>query len=443
MLFVLVSSLAAAAVAGAHVHRLRTPEVLARRALFANASAWPGFSLVGAVGAAQLAASPAAPRAAIANVTVAWSGVASPQSTDWIAQYCVGAPLPDWGQWSYVTADAGWASGSGRMTFIAVRSTCDIEFRLFRDPSPYTQLGVSNAVSWGPPQAAYQLRVAYGAPPQTAMAVSWTSAAPDAAWLLVGAAPGGPYTLNVSAAPAVTYAAKECCQAPATTEGAGAWTPPGFFHHASVAGLAPNTRYFAVPVQAGVAGDEISFKTAKALAADAAVSFVAYGDMAVSAAPGAVETSLRVSALLDNSPDIDFLVHVGDLGYAEGNVAIWDEWMSYIEPIASRLPYHVSIGNRASCAWRVARVRVSYAATVTRHLAPFLPSQTSTITRLAAKTTRQAQARCFRRLGGTAVRTAAASAACPHRGASPCHRARRGQTACSGTVFRRATCTWP
>jgi hypothetical protein len=34
----------------------------------------------------------------------------------------------------------------------------------------------------------------------------------------------------------------------------------------------------------------------------------------------------------------------GDLGYAEGSTRVWNQWMSYMSPYASRLPYMVSIG---------------------------------------------------------------------------------------------------
>lgn len=336
-----LAAAAALACAGsqAHTHRLRNPAVAARRAAFVGAPASAGAVLAGAT----LSATPARPTSAITNLTVTWSGVPAPQATDWVAQYCVGAPLPDWGQWEYVTASAGWASGAGAVSFIAVRSACDLEFRLYRDPSPYTLLGSSNAVSWGPPEAAYQVRTAFGAEPTTQMTVSWTSAADGPALLMLGAAPGA-YSRNITAAPALTYAAEDLCQAPANTVGPSAWQPPGYFHHTLVSGLAPGTRYYARPVQAGAVGAEISFRTAPP--PDAPIRFIAYADMAVSAAPGAVETSLRVSQRLDADPDgYAFLIHVGDLGYAEGNVAIWDEWMSYIEPLSSRLPYHVSIGN--------------------------------------------------------------------------------------------------
>jgi hypothetical protein len=67
--------------------------------------------------------------------------------------------------------------------------------------------------------------------------------------------------------------------------------------------------------------------------------------MAESGAPGAVETSDRVAERVDSANDLDFLIHIGDLSYSDGRVALWDSWMDIIEPYASKLPYHVSIGS--------------------------------------------------------------------------------------------------
>jgi len=37
--------------------------------------------------------------------------------------------------------------------------------------------------------------------------------------------------------------------------------------------------------------------------------------------------------------------HIGDLSYAMGNAPIWDEWFDLIEPVASVVPYMITIGN--------------------------------------------------------------------------------------------------
>jgi len=44
-------------------------------------------------------------------------------------------------------------------------------------------------------------------------------------------------------------------------------------------------------------------------------------------------------------PEIRAVHHFGDLSYARGAAHVWDAWLTMIEPYASRVPYHVSVGN--------------------------------------------------------------------------------------------------
>jgi hypothetical protein len=115
-----------------------------------------------------------------------------------------------------------------------------------------------------------------------------------------------------------------------------------------VTGLAPNTRYYVTPTQGGTVGAETSFVTGKPLGADVATRFVVYADMATSMGAGASATAARTAALLGGDGEPDFLLHVGDLSYGEGNVATWEAWMDDIEPYSGRLPYHISIGNHGA-----------------------------------------------------------------------------------------------
>jgi hypothetical protein len=215
---------------------------------------------------------------------------------------------------------------------------------MYRDPSPYTFLARSNAVNWtaspgGGDATPRQVRVAFGASPQTEVTVSWSSgAAAPAGVLRVSSAPGAFDLGNVTAAAAETTTGADFCAAPATASG-----PAGaYFHHALVSGLKPGTRYWVTPSQGGVVGAETSFVTGAALGADVATRFVVYADMSISGGDGAVDTAKRVAELIDGSAqEPNFLLHVGDLSYGEGNVATWSTWMDLIEPISSRINYHV------------------------------------------------------------------------------------------------------
>lgn len=352
----------------------------------------------------QITASPARPTSDFLNVTVAWTGVTNPQSTDWIAQYCVNASISDFLEWNYVNVDPNWSSGSGSMPFYVFRSNCDYEFRLYRDPSPYTFLGTSNSVSWdNTPDSPFQVHIAYGDDPQTSITVSWTSnvsSADAAAVLQLGTGPGVYNLPNVTADASVTYYANDLCQSPATTVSVDYWVWPGWIHHVRVTGLSAGTRYYARPTQGAAVGDEISFVTGKSVDAEAPTTFAVYAgesrrttarkallacrvyaavvqdspgvglpwrlltrpsiragrgrtlpitaartqqlpartdamhstnahtapapipaDMYVSGIPGAADTSLRISNIIDANPNaLDFVLHVGDLGYGEGEV---------------------------------------------------------------------------------------------------------------------------
>lgn len=55
--------------------------------------------------------------------------------------------------------------------------------------------------------------------------------------------------------------------------------------------------------------------------------------------PGAQVTTDR---LIKDLPNYDAVFHIGDLSYANGFLAQWDQFTAQIEPIASRVPYMVA-----------------------------------------------------------------------------------------------------
>ena len=176
-----------------------------------------------AVAALVISASPAAPVDPTETFNITWDGAPNAESTDWIAAYCVGAPVSANQAWAYVDVSPNWVTGSGSMSLVATMSGCEVEFRMYRDPSPYTLMGASNVVRWaGGNVTARHVRIAYGVSPQTQATVSWTSSdATTTAVLLVGTAPGIYDLPSVTAAAPVTYLADDSCGAPS------AWSHPG------------------------------------------------------------------------------------------------------------------------------------------------------------------------------------------------------------------------
>lgn len=382
--------------------------------------------------AASLSASPASTNSSPTTFTITWTGVPSPQSSDWVAQYCVGSDESLYGPWSYVSVCAGWASGACSLQLTVsdplVQAPCaTLEFRMYRDPSPYKLLFTSNPVAWntssGGSTTPRHVRLAYGASPQTSMHFSFTTDDGTApAFVAYGTAPGA-YTDNVTSA-AVTYTAADSCGAPR------AWHSPGYFHHAFLTALSPGTRYYAAPSQGGVVGPETTFMTGAPVGRASSVRAVVYADMDISGGDGAAGTAERVGArVADAGAPVDFVLHVGDLSYGEGAVGVWDSWMELIEPISSKVPYLISIGNHV----RILPLSLLYLLRPSHPPHRFLRFCRSTST--AAETaprTPLARGGSGAPPFGMAATTLRGNAACPRRAASA---RRKRATACFGTLF--------
>ncbi len=183
----------------------------------------------------------------------------------------------------------------------------------------------------------------------------------------------------------VTYFASDMCEAPANRAGPFGWVFPGYQHHVKLTGLLSSQnrknhrRGAAADVSAGAffsgpafadnnrlayrvgladgtggwsdvrnvailppANDEV--ENGDDLDDDEPLTFLGFGDMGVSAAQQSASTILwGLKDVVDASAR--FALHFGDLGYACGVGLIWDAWHSMIEPLSSRIPYLVSMGN--------------------------------------------------------------------------------------------------
>jgi len=90
-----------------------------------------------------------------------------------------------------------------------------------------------------------------------------------------------------------------------------------------------------------------TFKSPPRDSPDARLEFIVFGDMGAPTAekcPGSLGTirALTAEAMLG---DIDIIFHDGDISYADGTAAVWDDFQAAIEPISSRVPYAVTVGN--------------------------------------------------------------------------------------------------
>jgi hypothetical protein len=143
----------------------------------------------------------------------------------------------------------------------------------------------------------------------------------------------------------LTYTASDMCEGEAIVWGPQNFIDPGFMHTILLNDLQPSTTYFyRVGTEEDGWSSVYSF-TNRPADGDSEVTIIAYGDMGLSPVqPGANLTIDRVQARV-MSTNITCLLHIGDISYARGIGALWDGFMTQIGPIASRVPYMVSIGN--------------------------------------------------------------------------------------------------
>lgn len=143
----------------------------------------------------------------------------------------------------------------------------------------------------------------------------------------------------------LTYTASDMCEGKAIVWGPQNFIDPGFMHTILLNNLQPSTTYY---YRVGTNEDgwsSIYSFTNRPANTDSEVTLIAYGDMGLSPVqPGAKSTIDRVRARM-MSTNITCLLHIGDISYARGIGALWDAFMTQISPIASHIPYMVSIGN--------------------------------------------------------------------------------------------------
>ncbi|KAG6586919.1 RxLR-like protein [Phytophthora cinnamomi] len=187
-----------------------------------------------------------------------------------------------------------------------------------------------------------------------------------------------------------TYDALDMCYAPATTRASVFFRHPGYLHDAVMTELVPGERYiYRVGSATGVSSPEMEFIFPTALGNRTAdnqrpQSFFVFGDLGTSVLQKPTDeldfdagnperhfTSLDMvsrlakwgdertvmqriqqdfdEALRDgarsDTPDYAAVIHIGDLAYAKGTTYLWDQFGAVVQPVASRLPYMVGIGN--------------------------------------------------------------------------------------------------
>lgn len=147
------------------------------------------------------------------------------------------------------------------------------------------------------------------------------------------------------------YEREHMCDAPAN-QSVG-WRDPGFIHDALITGLEKGRRYYyKVGNDNGGWSATHSFVSRNS-DSNETIAFL-FGDMGTTTAYNTylrtqdesistMKWILRDVEALGNKPA--FISHIGDISYARGYAWLWDHFFAQIEPVATKVAYHVCIGN--------------------------------------------------------------------------------------------------
>lgn len=115
----------------------------------------------------------------------------------------------------------------------------------------------------------------------------------------------------------------------------------GFIHHVLITDLEPSTRYY---YQCGDFYKQnrsqlLYFNTLPKTGENKKITFGVLGDIGQT-----INSVLTVKHLL-SEPNVDMILHAGDLSYADCDQELWDSYGDMIEPLASIKPWMVCPGN--------------------------------------------------------------------------------------------------
>ena len=275
------------------------------------------------------------------EVTLSWISTGILESrTDWIALYCpVHSSINKY--IDYILAK-DFPQNSAHLQLYNLRTDC--QFRYYNNETDRVRLlAKSNVIRFkGGHRAPLHGHLALTGNP-TEMRVQWTSGTNGTSIVVYGT---DPYKLvSRSIGGCTTYKATDMCGEPARADIN--FIHPGYFHDVLLTDLLPNTLYYYQYGSTEVLSGVHSFVASPRIGGQGTFTFLTYGDMGISTGTGLpaaqATTELALSDITNN--DVRFIIHQGDLSYAVGYSYLWDVWMQFIEPLATRVPYMIGIGN--------------------------------------------------------------------------------------------------
>jgi acid phosphatase type 7 len=155
----------------------------------------------------------------------------------------------------------------------------------------------------------------------------------------------------------IPYTVDDMCDRDVQPAGLHGWFPPPSNYTALFENLIPNTKYYYVyGSDEGGWSSEKSFVSAPRAKPSQRTVMAAFGDMGNTESDGSYHhswdfddrgeiPSSNTTKLIGNDDDIQMVLHIGDISYACGFLAEWDNFFNMIEPVATKVPWMTGIGN--------------------------------------------------------------------------------------------------
>ena len=136
--------------------------------------------------------------------------------------------------------------------------------------------------------------------------------------------------------------------------------PSGYVHFCIMSSLLSRTRYYYKVGSSKSYSNIFSFISAPHSPDNIPFKFLMYGDFGIQP----YSKSIDVITSLVEKQKVDFILHLGDLSYANNYTSmnknstvypiVWDIFMKMIEPVTRKIPYMVTVGNHeASCNFHI------------------------------------------------------------------------------------------
>ncbi|KAG8473167.1 hypothetical protein CXB51_035111 [Gossypium anomalum] len=319
------------------------------------------------------------------SVHIQWSGIESPSKLDWLGLYSPpDSPHDNFIGYKFLSSSSStWESGAGSISLPLTSLRSNYSFRIFRwtesevnleihdqdhNPLPGTKhlLAESETVGFelgrGPGQIHLALTGREGE-----MRVMFVAEDQEERQVRYGEKEGE-WEGDAAVARVGRYEREDMCHAPAN-ESVG-WRDPGWIFDAVMSGLKGGVKYYYQCYGHGTIGlqhivyllkvgsESKGWSTTHSFvswdkSSNETIAFL-FGDMGT-ATPyltfsrtqdesiSTIKWILRDLEALGDKPT--FISHIGDISYARGYSWLWDEFFNLIEPVASKVPYHVCIGN--------------------------------------------------------------------------------------------------